>query len=649
MKLQERINPYEPKKAEATKKIIEKYLLLRQQVNSLLSPYKAETKVYLNDEDFPFKENHVGDTHSGHVESRVDGLERAVHETGERDLMVTHANIVEGVSNKFISTNTIKVGLDLDKQEDYAREVLRPLDENGQLIVVGGNPCHGGWAEKTATHDPTPRLVGPKTPLLYSGGQIHYYLNGKRVGNVEVYHNAGKGRTQLSPEGSERARSREVPFGHPDRPDAVIGAHMHQLTAAQDVVRSPIDRKDHVTVLGQVGAEKGTRDNPDRFLVGMGVPPRNQPGDIGGGLAMIWKKDSRGKVASYPVVGYNRANILFEAERLWEDAQRTGTMKELSEQLLTNKQIGDTGMILNERKCEVRLADKAARSEGNAPLYKTVAYDIDTNLPVRINFIGNLRIGSTSYERKKVDTILNDINSNPWAYYFVTRRLVNEGVSASSNRLEFLEDMANTFGKAKESILGIMLTDELRAQRWTKPIKRKGEEEIEKLYPGDWLYCNSIIKDTPLIMPETVSFLNLKSRKTEKSYTLYIRDKLSHFSSLINPPHGLTRIKQVWGINADALIGGCTEVVGWRSWMRQSGPLEVVVPGGFSEYTEKGVGNRVDYPTGGQGIIIFPNQKNIYSFATYEDGRDMHQALWLREGYSQLGLLPDLMKKLDKK
>lgn len=649
MRLEERINPYESKKSEATKKIIKKYLLLRQQVNSRLNPYKAETKVYLNDKDLPFKTIHVGDTHIGHEASKVDGLERAVEETKEKGLLVTQGNIIEGVSNKFISTNTTKIGLDLDQQEGFVKEVLRPLDESGQLIMVGANSCHEGWSEKTTTHDPAPSLAGPKTPLLYSGGQIHYYWKGRKVGNVEVYHNPGKGRTQQSPEGSERARSREVPFGHPDKPDAVIGAHLHQLTVAQDVVRSPIDRKDHVTVLGQVGAEKGTRDNPDSFLIGLGVPPRNQPGDIGGGLAMIWKKDSRGKIVSYPVAGYNRANILFEAERLWENAQRTGIMKELSEQLLVNKQIGNTGMILNEQKCEVRLADKAARSEGIAPLYKTVAYDIDTNLPVRINFIGNLRIGSTSFERKKVDTILKDINSNPWAYYFATRRLVNEGISGSPHRLEFLEDMANTFGKAKESILGIMLTDELRAQRWGKSIKRKGQDNKKEIYPGDWLYYNSAIKDTPLIMPETVSFLNLKSNKTERFYTLYIRDKLSHFSSLINPEHGLTRIKQVWGIDADALIGGCTEVVGWRSWMRQSGPLEVVVPGGFSEYTEKGVGSRVDYPTGGQGIIIFPNQKNIYSFATYEDGRDMHQALWLREGYAQLGELSTLMKKLDNK
>lgn len=670
MKLQERINPYAPERAKATKNGIDRYLLERQKINSLLNPYKAETKVYLSEEDLPFKQIDVGDTHVGHVEAKVDGLERAVEETGKKGLMVTHANLMDSVSGKFINTNTTKVGLNADQQEGYVKETIRPLDENGQLIAVGKNPCHEGWLEKTATHDPLPNLVGPTTPLLFTGGQIHYYLDGKRVANVEVYHNPGKGRTQLSPEGSERARSREVPFGHPDRPDVVIGAHMHQLTAAQDVVRSPIDRKDHVTALGQVGAAKGTRDNPDEFLVGLGVPPRSQPGDAGEGFAMILKKNSQGKVVSYPVAGYDRANRIFEAEQLWENAQRTGTIKELSEQLLANKQLSTTDIEKNEKKSLKRLADKGAKSEGIAPLHKTVAYDINTRLPIRLNFIGNTRNGSTSFERKKVNTILKDINGNAWAYWFATRRLVNQGTAQSPDRLEVLEDMANVFGGAKDSLLGVMLTDELRSKAWTHSIKTRSpkvedmedmeemedmedkEDRVENkkgLYPGDYLYYDSKIKGVPLIMPETVISLNLKSQKTETPYTIYLRDKLSNFTSLINPEHGLTRIKQIWGIDADVLVGGCTEVVGWRTWMRPSGQLEVVVPGGFAEYVEKGIGSRVDYPTGGQGVIIFPGEKNVYSFATYEDGRDMHQALWLREGYAQLGLLPDLMKKLDKK
>lgn len=668
MKLQERQNPYAPETAESTKETLLKYLSSRQKANRLLDPYKAKTDVYLNEEDLPFKTIHVADTHLGHVESNIEGLGRAVDETGENGLLVTQGNIVDSISNKFISTNTTKNALNLDQQKDLAKEILRPIVEKKGGIGVGGNTCHEGWAEKTATHDPLPDLFDPTTPLLYTGGQIHYHLDGERVGNVEVYHNPGRGRTNLSPEGAERARSREVPFGHPDRPDAVIGAHMHQLTAAQDVVRSPIDRKDHITALGQVGAAKGTKDNPDRFLVGLGVPPRNQPGDAGEGFAMILKKNSQGKVTSYPVAGYDRANRMFEAERLWENAQRTGTINELREQLLANKRLSTTDIQQNQKKSLKRLADKGAKSEGIAPLYKTVAYDINTSLPIRVNFIGNTRVGSTSFERKKVNTILKDINGNAWTYWFATRRLVNQGTAQSPDRVEVLENMANVFGRAKDSILGVMLTDELRSKAWSRTIKSKSPivEDIEDmddeaentkdiakdskgLYPGDYLYFDSKIKGAPLIMPETVISLNLKSKKTEVPYTLYLRDKLSNFTSLINPEHGLTRIKEVWGIDADVLVGGATEVVGWRTWMRPSGQLEVVVPGGFAEYVEKGIGSRVDYPTGGQGVIIFPGEKNVYSFATYEDGRDMHQALWLREGYAQLGSLPDLMKKLDKK
>lgn len=150
-------------------------------------------------------------------------------------------------------------------------------------------------------------------------------------------------------------------------------------------------------------------------------------------------------------------------------------------------------------------------------------------------------------------------------------------------------------------------------------------------------------------MPETVAFIHLQSSIGETPYTVYLRDKLSNFTSLINPEHGLTRVQQVWGIDADALVGGHTEVVGWRTWMRPWGQLEVIVPGGFAEYMEKGIGSRVDYPTGGQGIILSPHQKLLYSFATYEDGKDMHQALWLRDGYEQLGNLSTIQDGLSKK
>jgi len=64
---------------------------------------------------------------------------------------------------------------------------------------------------------------------------------------------------------------------------------------------------------------------------------------------------------------------------------------------------------------------------------------------------------------------------------------------------------------------------------------------------------------------------------------------------------------------------------------------------------EKGVGSRVDYPAGGQGLIFASDQKLLYSFATADDGKDMHQALWLRDGYKQLGLLPKLKVDLQKR
>jgi len=648
--VERRVDPYSPGNAEKTKKIVLEYLDTRQKVKQLLDPYKSNVGVVVDESEFPLKIVHTGDTHLGHVESKISALSNAVAQTGKDGLLVTHANLMDNVSNKFTSTNTINVGLNSDEQADLTREIVSPVDKRKHLIVFGANTCHEGWSYKTSTHDVTRDLVSPETPMLYNGGQIVLTdKNGNEIGRVEGYHNSGKGRTKWSPEGSVRERVREVPFGDPERPNVVIDAHMHQLTVAQDVVRSPVDRRDHITVLGEVGASKGSEESPDRFINALGVPPRNQPIDAGEGLVVVWKKTKSGKVSPYPVADYDRAKIVYDAEKLYEDALRTGTYRELYEEMMASGKFEKPDTVINDGDSLTRHQDLAVKSEGQAPLYKTVAYDIKTNLPVRVHFMGNLRVGSSSFERETFKSHMKNINGDPWAYYFATRRLINQSSAKSIDRKMGIQDLGDLLGLASTSALGIMLTDELRSSSWTRDIK-KGSDVVSKgFFPGDYLYYDSAVKGVPLIMPETVSFLNLKSRnKKEVPYTLYIRDKLSYFTSLINPYHGLTRIEGIWGVDADLLVGGHTEAVGWRTWMKPRKQLEVVVPGGYAEYTEKGVSNRVDYPSGGQGSIFFPDEKRVYSFATFEEGRDMHEAFVLTEGLKKLGTLPQIRKKLQK-
>jgi len=655
MKVERRINPYSPENAKKTEQIALEYLEKRQEFNQLVEHYKPTTTVIVDKNDFPLKVVHAGDTHLAHVDSKIDGLPNAVKQTGKDGLLVTHANIIDSVSSKFISTNTINVGLNLDQQTDLAKQILKPVDKGKRLIMIGANGCHEGWSMKTSTHDTTRDLVSPETPLLYNGGQIILAEGDKEVGRMEGYHNSGKGLTKWSPEGSVRERGRETSFGDLEKPNVIIDAHMHQLTAGVDVTKNPIDRKDHYTVLGEVGASKGTENNPDRYINSQcGVAPRNQPGDAGEGLVVIWKKSKTGKTIPYPVADYSRAEIVYDAEKLYEDTLRTGTYREIYEEMMASGKFKDPKKELAVEDCRERESDQAANSEGIAPLYKTLAYDIKSNLPIRIHFVGNLRVGSASFEREKLKSDLSNINSDPWAYYFATRRLVNQFTATALNREDTLRDLSDLLGLASSSALGIMLTDELRNSVWGNDISRKNndglKEKRSKIFPGDFLYTNdeSGVKGVPIIMPETVSLMNLHSSKKQTEYTLYLRDKLSHFTSLINPYHGLTRIGQIWGIQADLLVGGHTETVGWRTWMKPRQQLEVIVPGGYSEYVEKGVSNRVDYPSGGQGAIFFPDQKRIYSFASFEEGRDMHESLVLYEGLRKLGKLPEMRKKLQK-
>jgi len=648
-------NPLDSSSRDFTLETINQYLEFRRKTQDLLSQYKSEVKVTLP-EHGPYKIVHVGDTHLGHDHADPKALQQAVDETGSDGILITHANIIDGVSSKFIRHNTTRVGLDLDEQVKVGRAILSPLDEEGRIVPMSGNMCHEGWADKTATHDPTSNLVSIETPILITGGQVVFERNEEEVARVEGYHNSGQGNTKQSPEGAIRQRYREVPVGDPLFPDVLVSAHMHQLTAGQDVHHDPISQKDIVTSLGVVGTAKGTKDHPDRFLTAIGVPPRSQPADAGQGLVTILREDKDSHIHPYPVATYERAHVLFEAETLWENSQRTGNTKAIVEEL---RGVFEKPIIrLNKSQSAIRRKDSAALSEGAAPFFKTLQYHINnTNLPISIQFIGNLRVGTKSLDRKRVQEILHTMEDNPWSYFFATRRLINQGVALRPDRMSYLKNLANLLGESKSSLLGVMLTDELRSAAWSRDRTievvngedEKGEEKFKKvkvpgLSPGDWLFTESAIKDTPLMMPETV--VQLKFSQTP--YTLYLRDKLSHFTSLINPFHGLTRVQQVWGIKADALVGGNTEVVGWRTWMRPWGQLEVVVPGGFSEFIDKGIANRVDYPEGGQGIILFPKSKMVFSCGTADDVRDLHEALWMREGLKSRGGLDEIMKKLEK-
>jgi len=654
MNIERRFDPYDSSNAPQTKERVLAYLEERQRINVFLDPYKPETTITLDKSDFPLKTVHAGDTHLAYVASKISGLPNAVKETGKDGILITHANLIDSVSNKFISTNTINVGLNLDQQTDLAKQILSPVDKKGRLIVIGANTCHEGWSYKTSTHDCTLDLIRKETPMLYNGGQIILKEEDIEVGRIEGYHNGGKGMTKWSPEGSMRERSREVPDGSKDKANVFIDAHMHQLTVAVDYRRNPITKKDTRTILGEVGASKGTKDNPDRFINGFGVAPRNQPGDCGEGVEVIWKKNYKSKeIIPYPVADYDRAKIIFEAEKLYEDTQRTGTYREIYEEIMDSGKFNKPKKKLVEEDCRLREQDiNEDGPRGTSPLYESITHNIKTNLPIRIHFIGNSRVGSSSFERNVFKSDLKNIESDPWAYFYAMGNLINRSTATSFDREKKLEDLSDLLGLASTSALGIMLSDELMSSAWKKGISKKNKEgekeKINGLLPGDIIY-ESLDKNVPIILPETVSFLNLKSpNKKETPYTLYLRKELSHFTSLINPYHGLTRISQIWGIDADLLVGGNTEVVGWRTWMRPNRQLEVLVPGGYSKYDKKGTDNRVDYPSGGQGSIIFPDQKRVYSFASFEEGRDMHESLILYEALRQLGTLPVIRKKLIK-
>jgi len=662
-----KVDRYDQNHREKSVELTKRYLEVRHEWLLHMSEYVTEIQVPINSDVRSFVMIHLGDTHLGHDASDFEAIQKSVDNVLAYDaLLVLHGNIIESVSNKFLHTNTTKVSLDLDQQVRLANAFLKPALEKGVVIAFGKNFCHEGWTEKTSTHDVLPNIVDPTTPLLYQGGEIILVdsKTNKEIGVIMGWHNGGKGDTQQSPEGSARARSRAFPDSHDASPDLTQTAHKHQSVAAQEIHHNPILGQDIIKVYGQVAAAKGHKDYPDTFLGGIGaVGPHMQPGDVDQGNFTIFRRSKPSeKFTPYPVVGEKRMEKLYSAIKLWEAAQGKRVIDDLKQEILAKTQ--RPTKKYRPKESTLRTREEAAKSEGEAPIYKILSLGIDTNLPIMVSFMANLRLGSTSFRREELVAMLKDIENNPWAYFLATRRLVNQGVPQRHDRQSILADLGDTLAIAKSSLLTTMLTDDLRNKAWGRAVKFNGSkraademdlidgEELEEeeppkisdvLYPGDWLYYDSPLKKTPLIFNEAA----LKMKVGSTNFTLYCRDELANLTSLINVFHGLGRVQELWGLDADVLIGGHTEIVGWRTWMKPWGQLEIVVPGGFSEYVEKGLGNRTDYPLGGQGVILVPGEeKMIYSYASHRDGLDMHEALFLQEGLKENGTLYTAKNKL---
>lgn len=640
-KVNRRLDPFAPENLNETNIIVDEYLDSRKAAKKRITRLTTEVEVRV-DPNKPFKTVHLGDSHFAHDSADPHAIDDAIANTGSDGLLVTQGNVIEGVSDKFLSTNTIKVAFTLDEQKVIVKSKLKSIDKDGRLIPVGANTCHEGWAGKKATHDPLTEIVSPETPILYTGGQVVFKSSesGEKgeivLARMELYHNPGKGKTNQSPEGSIRERYREIPNIAGDQISSLDSAHYHQLVAGIDVRHDPVAAEDVSVALGVVGSAKGSKDVPDEFLLGLGVPARSMPGDSGQGLITIWTKDKyKERLNPYPVVGYDRAKVLFDSIEYWDVAKKSGILKELKEAIKVNPITTFPEKKFNINESSKRGKDSSSTSEGRSPIFKKIRHEISTNLPIKIQFLSNLRIGSGTLKRDELMPILKDIKEDDWSYFFALRKLINDDVSKLAGRDYVLENLARMLSQGNGSLIATMLTDNLVKSSWPKDIKKDKEVVSPGLYPGDYLYYDSEIAGVPLIAPETVSKIKVGSQE----FILYIKDKLSHFTSLINPFHGLTRVAQIWGINADVLVGGHTEVVGFRTWMRPFGQLEVIVPGGFSEYNEKGPSNRVDYPLGGQGLILFPNRKLLYSFDTADHGKDLHEALWLYEGAQKLGLV----------
>jgi len=134
----------------------------------------------------------ASDWHLGSIASDLDAM------YDMRDYILTHENVVvifagdelEGLTQKYLSTNTAKTPLDFQQQIEYLKmDFFDPLAKAGRVLgMVSEYWGHPGWAADATTINTWRLMVGDlDIPIIKNGGDIEIVFPNKTKHKIKVW------------------------------------------------------------------------------------------------------------------------------------------------------------------------------------------------------------------------------------------------------------------------------------------------------------------------------------------------------------------------------------------------------------------------------------------------------------------------------
>jgi len=646
-------NPFANKEVGKTTRMVNKYLEGAKELKHRLRPDQAEARVKIKTPKEVARIMLISDLHFGSEATDMKLINQIIEELDEPDTYAILAgDILDGVKQEYMST-TVGGLFNFQEQVDIFRGLFGEKIANGKILaMVSRYGSHDDWPSgKESLNlpaimlDSQTLLDGSRIPLIFNGGVLWVQVgeNTPEVG-VRLFHKTSGSGSTVNPVKPLRG---EIIKNKIDRdqkvPMVAVAGHNHSRAGVSSE-RVLAGNTEVQLVLLQGGTVKGLdKENPDFFMVEKGGVLIQPPG-----AAMVLRhKKQDGQVQVIPTYGNERSRRLLEAFKVLNKSESLGVTEELRQEL--ENEDGELRLTLDEEKSLV--AQRNGGQEIQSKLYREINWRVDVGklgLPTSVHFISHVDFGSSEADLNHVNKILDETNKSKRSGLIVLGGMLAPNVPRRVDRLDVLDQFAETIGKVPGSKrMGVMLDSILRDDAWNKYIGKISKKEgggwmSEPIITGDYLYIDSELRGTPFFEGGATLFFNIGKNR----FSFYTIDGLGNFGSRQDPYLGIGQMDKLSNVSNSVVTGGNSIIPGALTT-----PNTIFVANGWNAPAKDkryGKSSMIRVPKGGQGVIMFPNGGDkglIYGGGSLKELNDSHTALTLHQGLLAKDGLEKFMRK----
>ncbi len=618
----------------------------------------------------------IGDLHIGHAATDYEELKKlrdflleddeivVGYDEAGKPIVFDTSNVkivflgdeIEGVKSKYLTTNMTGLNMHLQEQLNYFRdEILRPLADAGKVIgMVSHYWGHPGWAHESTTIDPWAILAEAcNVDTILNGGQVTFVFADGQQSVLETRHNPTSKSKYDALHGN---REELLKKSEANRPAGAASAHIHQLAVGKE---HHAGSSFPIYMVSSGTIKSVNKSLPvDQFGVRLGRPYTTGKGMTSVLMTRpVGKYKNRSKeVVHTPLPTLGHADLAQRGLGLLNSTEKQGMTAELRELVLAefgtepniewdifaSAETPEEMESLPNKKALKILEEKGHNGDDlkREPVYSHLKFNIETELPILLQLISNVRIGSNEQtdgfnraNKFQRDFVIN----NPHAVVIYLRNLIDSTVGKLANRREVLDKTARFISRSEEKGLALLLDSNLRDENW-----KNGEDPIA---PGSYLARHA---DIPLI--HHLSTIELAvGPEAALPYTLAVLDKLGNHGSFSKPTFGLKRNYDLYMHDKPGIVvGGHMQNAGTQMFHdpfndETEYPV-LVAPGWWAGNVDTmGKGNVSSGADPGQGVILFPQESKsdylAYPTANKEESNLLFDAFLLLVGLEKLGML----------